>query len=67
MNECDVCGIALARDVLHSRVGENASLCMTGLNCFGWFSGYPWVLFEMGALRTYLVGNIPSIDARFIR
>ena len=50
MNGCDVCGAENDPSTLYSHIGKDTKLCMTGLNCFGWFSGYPWVMFEEGLL-----------------
>ncbi len=50
MKGCDVCGAENDMTTLYSHIGKDAKLCMTGRNCFGWFSGYPWVLFEAGQL-----------------
>ena len=49
---CTVCG----RDLKDSAVvGRGEALCVGREDsCFGWFSGYPWVLFEMGRLTSDL-------------
>ncbi len=47
---CDVCCAEGDSTMLYGYVGKNTKLCMTGWNCFGWFSGYPWVLFKDGCL-----------------
>jgi len=57
MKGCDVCGAENDPMTLYSHIGKGTKLCMTGLNCFGWFSGYPWVLFEMKVLATQLPGG----------
>ncbi len=49
---CSVCG---AQSGDFAVVGANERLCMNrDGGCFAWFSGYPWVLFEMG----YLVSDL---------
>ena len=53
---CDVCAAKGDPTMLYGYVGKHTKLCMTGLNCFGWFSGYPWVLFEAGQLVSDLRG-----------
>ena len=44
--DCVVCGRATLTDYAVVVGGER--LCL--IECFGWFSGYPWVLFEIGML-----------------
>ena len=48
-SNCVVCGRPAPRD--YAIVAANEHLCLA--ECFGWFSGYPWVLFEMGMLTTF--------------
>ena len=52
IERCDVCKLELSIKDMSAVVGSGCRLCMTGSNCFGWFSGYPWVLFERGILKT---------------
>ena len=50
---CVVCGRDLKKDM--AIVGRGEALCIGRENsCFGWFSGYPWVLFEAGRLTSDL-------------
>ena len=46
---CSVCGRVMTD---YAVVGKDEQLCWE--KCFGWFSGYPWVLFEMGMLKSDL-------------
>ena len=45
---CAVCNRVM---VDFAVVGKDENLCWE--TCFGWFSGYPWVLFERGILKTH--------------
>ena len=47
--QCSVCGEEVTE---YAHVGVTETLCLAGAECFAWFSGYPWVLFEMGTLTT---------------
>lgn len=56
---CSVCGSeigavkvgGLTSYVEFAVIGTEEHLCVGKEDsCFGWFSGYPWVLFEMGNL-----------------
>ena len=50
---CTVCGVALTKD--KAIIGRGEALCVGREDsCFGWFSGYPWVLFEDGRLTSDL-------------
>ncbi len=56
---CSVCGAQVgAGHGDFAMVGANERLCMVNgeksAGCFAWFSGYPWVLFEMGSLVSNL-------------
>lgn len=55
-SNCVVCGGPAPRNFGVVAAGER--LCMVNdevnANCFGWFSGYPWVLFEAGQLTSDL-------------
>ncbi len=54
---CSVCDGDTGRDF--AMVGVDERLCMVNgeksAGCFAWFSGYPWVLFEMGALVSVII------------
>jgi len=49
--KCSVCGRKVTEYAL---VGKDERLCLggDGTSCYSWFGGYPWVLFEMGLLKT---------------
>ena len=53
---CSVCGMQVGPG--HDDfavVGREEYLCASAQkSCFAWFSGYPWVLFEMGMLVSRL-------------
>lgn len=47
---CSVCGEEVEQ---YAIIGVTEFLCtVRDDSCFSWFSGYPWVLFEMGILTT---------------
>ena len=68
---CSVCGSeigivsvgGLTNYVEFAVIGAKERLCMGEDSCFGWFSGYPWVLFEMG----YLYSDLKPLQLTCIR
>lgn len=50
-DNCAICGNKTGPEGYAIVVGAER-LCLS--RCFGWFSGYPWVLFEMGRLTSDL-------------
>lgn len=52
LHSCAVCGQDMRDKAV---VGREEALCIGREDsCFAWFSGYPWVLFEMGRLTSDL-------------